>query len=908
MQQVEGDGVGISACEELDQDINADEETFVKTQKLINDQRDKIVRMRRLRKQLSENYDRSCFSSTLKMEIRRNSLDELGPTDKKVLLEADMKFQNEDGKQTHHSPLLNKNKECDGPLLNTITVEVEEKKRKNEKRPEVTLSESERKDFVEKPGPKCSKKYPDLVERYDASYKPDEEEDIPLLAMDTLLEHCLNRYYRLKTCNWTCKSTVALKLLRKKYNSLRLLFVKYPVVKLRKAKVKQLMKAKYNCGQPLNAQETKNATKGRKKEPKHVKKMLDNNNHKTTKNDQLKENQIEQNGLVDPRVVSMSKTLQCSYNGKVGIEKTFKQKKKTKCQKTEKDNTNVKKPIISKPDWSKLKQKLKEENSRLVAKRKDGLVIEKNISSFPFTSNIQQFQTAKVPQFRIPRKPSVPVVANTDCDEQKDSKNDNECLNDKKRTTDENKKEYSEKSTPSEVVRRLLNNTERCLNDDHKLPFEHFVLDGFTIEIHRNSPIDAEMQMEDSDGDTCMEMDTTLATGFESVADIPLPSEEKQVLVSKLPDKLVSVEESHLEKVKNANENDCEVIEKEGMERRDKKDIQCVDSNIKSPVDSVQRKVTEGCTRIKIRGNKCELLQDSQSDLPQIKTTKTSQPQEQGVGFSDDSISKNDVPANKDAMEKSSLKFIKTNDKLQTVQTNVEKKKETNDKKQPIGLFKPFKLQSAAKSLKVSPLLDDVKSDSEETASVDVNQECKKEIKHADEHGTDVKVGNIDTELVKVKVEEEDDNKDVLIDSKAVKVENKYLKKENESELGSMGNDQENKEHESAQSCSPSGQPSKQVLTDNLFEKLANLNEKEIVPSVDEETTKSENKSTSAAQVGFRNRKIGKTKRLSVRETWKIAFKSFKKDRKYSRRKGSSADNTSAVAGAAKGETFYLYV
>ncbi|XP_052797419.1 uncharacterized protein LOC128229674 isoform X2 [Mya arenaria] len=350
-----------------------------------------------------------------------------------------------------------------------------------------------------RPGPKCSKSFDWTSEGKESfeSNSPDKP------SMETVMDHCMSRYYRLKSSNWSCDSKTALKLLRKKYNSLKLLFEKYPVIYVQRIKSEK----KHNS---IKKKEKNNNSLKRKErliresKPESIEDIVKGTN--TTDVD--KKPSID--SLVDPRVMSLSKALQSNNAGKVGIEKTFKQHTKGGKIKQEESKTLKQKkrtPLVSKPDWSKFKEKLKEANSRLVAKKKDGMVVEKNLSSFTFIQSSNQLFSAKVPQFRIPRKPPT-IKTEDEKSENSDVKTNTieskETVKEKITTNCWSQNKPSVKRSDDEEVSDIINthntswkNRPRSTSLKDR-PFEKFVLDGYTIEISRDSPLDAEMEDHDN--------------------------------------------------------------------------------------------------------------------------------------------------------------------------------------------------------------------------------------------------------------------------------------------------------------------------------------------------------------------------------------------------------------------------
>lgn len=219
------------------------------------------------------------------------------------------------------------------------------------------------------------------------------------LATEPLINHCLQRHYRLKTSNWSCSSKTALRLLKKKYNSLKLVFYKEVVLcldRLNEASTVSLLTG--SCHSSSEGME----------ETKEICTSTDNVQETVTVPKDTEEADSVNgfyNSLVDPRVMSLSKTLQSNRIGKVGEEKIFRSGKSKKHIK-EKITTQTKSiKKRSMPDWVKLKDRLKEMNSRLVAQRKDHLLLENHVNSISDLREKALVPVNSISSFRIPRKP-----------------------------------------------------------------------------------------------------------------------------------------------------------------------------------------------------------------------------------------------------------------------------------------------------------------------------------------------------------------------------------------------------------------------------------------------------------------------------------------------------------------------
>ncbi|XP_045171426.2 uncharacterized protein LOC123533706 [Mercenaria mercenaria] len=365
---------------------------------------------------------------------------------------------------------------------------------------------------------------------------PESSKKSQLLRDSKFQQHCLRRHYRLKSSNWNCSSRSALWQLRRKYNSINLLFEREPIVCLTRLKLED------TCLTPdISAGETEGASDCRSglvtgnsvvksetvtftdkteiKRPMQdslkvsIKFEQDSEVYNQVFNARQKEVKTETKDLVDPRVMSLSKTLQSTNNGKVGLEKIFKNcySKPGKSKKKENSKSHgrsVKKKV--KPDWSKWKEKLKEASNKMVERRKGGLVVEKNINRFP--SAYVNISPPSILNFRIPLK------------------SNNKGKNEENTSPDAKGKENAANTEiiPSDIPRseclELNKNTDTEIEDESKVlkeineeltleeyetdRFITYSINGYSIEISRDSPIDTKMNEDKSSAENeCFDED-----------------------------------------------------------------------------------------------------------------------------------------------------------------------------------------------------------------------------------------------------------------------------------------------------------------------------------------------------------------------------------------------------------------
>lgn len=207
----------------------------------------------------------------------------------------------------------------------------------------------------------------------------------PPMDYHNLYLYCIKKSYRLKHVNWNCSSQTLLRMLKKKYKSLKLMFNQEPVLYLERCAANKLYKNRLKGasvkGLAMNS-----------KEPAEKESEMDS----TIDDDQ------QEGSLVDPRVMSLSKTLVSSDSGKVGVDKIFKKYTPSASGKNSQKSKAQFNKKISKPDWTKLREKLKAISSKPVKKKPDGLVVEKNLTKMPLQFGNLIFN--QVPQFRIPLK------------------------------------------------------------------------------------------------------------------------------------------------------------------------------------------------------------------------------------------------------------------------------------------------------------------------------------------------------------------------------------------------------------------------------------------------------------------------------------------------------------------------
>lgn len=247
--------------------------------------------------------------------------------------------------------------------------------------------------------------------------------ELSCLTTEPLLKHCLSRNYRLKPSNWSCSSKTALRLLKKKYNSLKLMFYREPVLCLQRLPrysyvIRQepvelesdLALSDNNYDKCDNNYDKSNIlTKIAGSEDETSELLETARIFPDVKDDRFEEGAFEGNDvcLIDPRVMSLSKTLHSSRTGKKGIEKTFKygSRDTVKHLKRKRDFSDVKSVRKKSPAWSKLKERKKEGNPRESAQNQTGVEVNKHLDSFPlFTTNSNMRNS--ISSFRIPRKSS----------------------------------------------------------------------------------------------------------------------------------------------------------------------------------------------------------------------------------------------------------------------------------------------------------------------------------------------------------------------------------------------------------------------------------------------------------------------------------------------------------------------
>ncbi|KAH3891920.1 uncharacterized protein LOC127856183 [Dreissena polymorpha] len=467
----------------LRDEVECDDEAV---QGVISAQREKIMTMRRLKRGMSTEI-KGLNKVTITMKRQASFAEELQYLDGR-------QNENKLPKQT-----ITKPPNSSSEIRSTLLIKNVSLKQKPLKETKQFRCEDEQKSLMGvatpdihhivgkyKPGPKSKRK---LLNGCDngpkiKSCRKSYDKSSEYITLQQLMDHCLHRYYRLKGANWECSSDAALKLLTKKYNSLKLLFSRTLVLQLKRVKLKI-----HPAMPPVKLQ---NESKGLT----HCSSYESDDNKICHSRTQIK----SVNPLVDPRVMSMSKALQSSNSGKVGIEKTFKSAPTLKKVKKDiKTKETGRKSLMSRPDWSKFKEKLKEANSRLISKKKDGLIIGKTLGNASLYANntcsgltSAPFVQAKLPHFRIPRK-----VLETD---PSDSKLTIDSTTDKQKEQDTSKHDNI-------FDRFKCDNLAESKSNGGKKTIENFVLDGYTIEITRDSPVDVTMQEVSDDDDVAPETD-----------------------------------------------------------------------------------------------------------------------------------------------------------------------------------------------------------------------------------------------------------------------------------------------------------------------------------------------------------------------------------------------------------------
>ena len=321
-------------------------------------------------------------------------------------------------------------------------------------------------------------------------------------------QHCRRRYYRLKQANWNCSSRGALHLLKRKYNSIKLLFDREPTICLERLNLKephvQSIIKTCNDGSDIKSESIKiNSPWTGKVKAESETLMVGSKVQKSLTQEHGFNGTSENENLVDPRVMSLSRTLQSTNSGKVGLEKIFKNysskpfKSKKKESNSKSHSNSVKKK--AKPDWSKWKEKLKEASNRMVERKKSGLVIEKSINTFP-NSYIKN-SPPSILHFRIPLKSSnkVKTEDNKALNEEIKSDADNvECDSSSKDILerdalklDMKTAKVSENEDAKNVLKEI--NEELTLEEFESDKAITYSINGYSIEISRDSPIDIRM-------------------------------------------------------------------------------------------------------------------------------------------------------------------------------------------------------------------------------------------------------------------------------------------------------------------------------------------------------------------------------------------------------------------------------
>ena len=278
-----------------------------------------------------------------------------------------------------------------------------------------------------------------------------------------------NRCYRLQSSQWNAGERCALRLLKRKYLSVRTLFHKEPVIYLEQLNINGTVKMIGENFEVISMWEAETDT--------------------TVCSDDVEANRevsSEEASLVDPRVMSLSRTLESGHNGKIGVEKTFKNSScknsqaKTKiCFKLQTAG-NVKKPLVQKPDWCKLKERLKEVNAKQALQKKQAeLDKAKGNKRIPVLKNN--------PCFNLKNHANPKVVS------ERVKSNRNNCKNSSVPIIQERKKELEKLCPASDAVQGItqqgvndISSSEKTLEEFQKDLDESdidFKMDEYSIEI-----------------------------------------------------------------------------------------------------------------------------------------------------------------------------------------------------------------------------------------------------------------------------------------------------------------------------------------------------------------------------------------------------------------------------------------
>lgn len=311
------------------------------------------------------------------------------------------------------------------------------------------------------------------------SFKSSKKSHEPSLRDFNVYQHCLGRHYRLRSSNWNCSSRHALRMLKRKYNSLKLLFKKEPIVQIKKLTAQD---ARVKTEESIDDFNRKSVVgKDCKIEFENVKgeSVLNSSvflvNSKTIK--------TKPDDLVDPRVMSLSKTLQCGSKGQVGLEKTFKSchrkpmKRKDKI-KMESQRHSVEKK--NKLDWSKWREKLKEASNRMVNKTKVGSCLgelvkisNKNDISTPCADSILHLK--------------IPLKSRNEENESKGSASIGKATTRNICSDSGEQKPSVTLEDNSDILKEM--NEELTLEEYETDSVVGYSINGYSIEIHRDSPV-----------------------------------------------------------------------------------------------------------------------------------------------------------------------------------------------------------------------------------------------------------------------------------------------------------------------------------------------------------------------------------------------------------------------------------